>query len=127
MKTKDTSIYLYQIPAHTHIKRKEEKDVVVKKATRTKKKRKVKKMGFQIYSRKICTKKSKKYYQANIRAKNPWAMRKNLVKKKISGKLYVICSKSTKKILKLHKSLCKVSSTLIVKIKTEKMDLKKFL
>lgn len=40
------------------------------------------KIGFRIYSRKTCIRKSKSYRQASIRAKDPWTMGKNLVKRK---------------------------------------------
>ena len=44
-----------------------------------------------------------------------------------SRELHIIYPKPTKKMLKLHKGLCKAESTLILWMKTEKMSLKKFL
>ncbi len=37
-------------------------------------------MGFRIYSRKTCTRKSKSHHQATMGAKDPWAIGRNLVK-----------------------------------------------
>lgn len=51
---------------------------------------------------------------------------KTWLTKKTGRELYAICSKSTKKALKLYKGLCKTASALIVQTKIEKIGLKNF-
>ena len=48
-------------------------------------------------------------------------------REKTGRELYAICPKPTKQTLKIHKSLCKAASALVVQMRTEKIGLKKFL
>ncbi len=52
---------------------------------------------------------------------------KVLSKKKTGRELHAICLKPTKQTLKIHKSLCKAASALVVQMRTEKISLNRFL
>lgn len=124
LRVKGIPIHLHWIPAHTDIKGNEEADVAAKEGTgwRRAKRRNGKWREWDSgYT-------AERHVLGRARATIKLALEQRTLGlweeawsgEKTGRELHAICSKPTKKTLKLHKGLCKAASALIVQMRTEK-------
>ncbi len=124
-------IHLQWIPAHKNIRGNEEADIAAKEATGWRSAKRKNGKWREWDSRHTVRKHKVGRAKATIKLasvqKTFERWEKVNSREKTGRELYAICPKPTKQTLKIHKSLCKTSSALVVQMETEKIGLQKFL
>lgn len=131
LNTQGRAVFFHWIHSHKDIKGNKDADIAAKEATGWRKAKRRNGKWKEWDSGHIAEKQNLGKPRACIKL----ALEENILaqwetawsNKKTGRELYRICPKPIKQVLKIHKSLQKAASALVVQIRTEKIGLRKFL